>query len=48
MFSNHWLLLGDKLAGSLASQEPIIPIPEENPAAGSLLLLKESCTLISD
>ena len=35
------------MAGSLASQVPIIPTPEENTVAGHLLLLNESSTLIS-
>ena len=35
------------MAGSLASQVPIIPTPEEKTDAGHLLLLNESSTLIS-
>ena len=47
ILSSHWLLLGAKLAGSLASPIQIDPNPENNDVAGHLLLLHENSTLIS-
>ena len=47
ILSSHWLLLGAKLAESLALPQQIDPTCDDNDVAGCLLLLNENSTFIS-